>query len=132
MVRKVLLIALSCLLIPGIGQTVGLKVDRLDGGIPAVFGTNKLIVVPGDVVTFTVYLDGAASGDEVFTLSSQANAFTNLPETISPEPGATSVVFQATVSSSPQVGIQVVVGYEGASVPTPTMLWTDEMSSGPD
>lgn len=130
MARKATLIALSCLFLIGIGQPVSLKVDRLDGGTPVVFGTNRLVVAPGDTVTFTISLTGPATGDEVFTLSAQTGAFTNLPETISPEADATSIVFQATVSNHPQIGVQVVVTDGDVSIPTPTMLWTDTTSSG--
>lgn len=125
MARIAILIAIVSLLLVGLGQSPTFAVARLDGGGPAVFGTDKLVVVPGDVVTFTVHLSGPATGEEVFTFSAPTGAFTNLPETISPQPGATSVMFQATVSSNPQFGIQVVVSHGEVSISTPMMMWFD-------
>lgn len=130
MARFATLIALVSLFLAGLGQSLTLALAKPDGGAPLVFGTNKLVVVPGDLITFTVHLTGPATGEEVFTLSAPTGAFTNLPETISPQPGATSIVFQATVSNAPQIGIQVVVSDGEVSIPTPTMMWSDMGSSG--
>lgn len=107
----------------GFGSQTSQGFSRLDGSGPIVMGTNKRVVIPGEIVNFTVGLSGVATGDEVFSVTAPSGSFLHLPTTISPEPGATSITFTGIVGISLFSEIQVSVTDGQVTVPAPTLLW---------
>lgn len=125
----ILFLTLGLLLGPANHQS--LAYGAFDGGGPAVLGANKLFVLPGDTVTFTVTLDGPASGEDELTISSTPGAFLNLPVTVTAPAGATSVTFSAIAGLSVVSGVMVTVSDGDVTIPAPTLMFLTNLPLGP-
>lgn len=128
--RALTILSLSLCLLFGLASHQSLAFSLLDGGGPAVMGTNKLFVIPGDTVTFTVTLDGPATGENELTVNSTPGAFIGLPSTITPQTGATSVTFSAIAGSSITSGVVVTVSDGVVTIPAPLLMFLADTPFG--
>lgn len=129
--RALALLFLTISLFLGLSNQQSFAFSSLDGGGPIVLGVNKLFVLPGDIVTFTVVLDGPASGEDELTISSTPGAFLNLPTTVTAPAGATSVTFSAIAGLSIVSGVMVTVSDGDVIIPAPTLMFLTNLPSGP-
>lgn len=125
--RVLAILFLTIGFILGLANQQSFALSKLDGGGPIVVGTNKLFVMAGDTITFTVTLDGPASGEDELTISSTPYAFQGLPTTLTPPAGARSVTFSAVAASSIVGGVLVTVSDDNVTIPAPTLLFLSDL-----
>ncbi len=124
MLRIVRFISLLVALV-GLIVTPSLATAPLDGGGPVVVSTSHSSAQTGQVVTFTVYLDGPASGVTPLSISATPGSFISIPSAILPEEGVTSVSFQATIGLSIYGTVSLNVTDGSAFISSPIITLTD-------
>lgn len=123
MFRAFAIFSLTICLLLGLSSPQSLAFGSFDGGGPSVFGTNKLFIFPGETVTFTVQLDGPATGEKELIINCAPGAFLDLPTTITPQAGATSVTFSGTAGLSATSGVVVTVSDGIVTIPAPLLMF---------